>query len=177
MRTAGGSAWDDLTIGSPATAASHDPQPRPRSQGSAALRRRATLLAAIGVGGAVGAAARYGTALAEPPPSGAFPVATFLVNVVGAVMLGAIAALPAAWLAAHELTRPGLGTGFCGGLTTFSTMSVEIYQRWAGHLAVAMGYAAASLVAAPLCAWAGFSLVQAVRSRSREQREPPSQAR
>ena len=52
------------------------------------VRRRATLLAVIGAGGAIGTAARYGTALAIPPRSGAYPVATFLVNVVGAVILG-----------------------------------------------------------------------------------------
>jgi CrcB protein len=78
-----------------------------------ALRRRATLLAVIGAGGAIGAAARYGTLLALPPHLDAFPVATFLVN-VGAVILGAVAALPTDWLSAHELTRPAIGTGFCG---------------------------------------------------------------
>jgi fluoride exporter len=158
-------------------AASHDPQPTQRSRGGAAFRRRATLLAVIGTGGAIGAAARYGTALAIPPGSGAYPVATFLVNVVGAVILGAVAALPAGWLPAHELTRPAIGTGFCGGLTTFSTMSLEIYQRWAEHFPAAMAYAAASLVAAPACAWAGFSLVQTARRGSREEQKPPGQAR
>jgi CrcB protein len=126
----------------------------------ATLRRRISLLAVIGAGGAIGAAARYGTALAIPPRSGAFPVATFLVNIVGAVILGAVAALPAGWLPAHELTRPGIGTGFCGGLTTFSTMSLEIYQRLPGARSVALAYAAASLIAAPVCAWAGFALVR-----------------
>ena len=158
-----------------AAAASRDPQPG-QSWGSAAFRRRATLLAVIGAGGAIGSAARYGTALAIPPGSGAYPVATFLVNMVGAVILGAVAALPTGWLPAHELTRPAIGTGFCGGLTTFSTMSLEIYQRWAGDLPVAMAYAAASVVAAPACAWAGFSLVQAARGGSREQRGPSGQA-
>ena len=62
---------------------------------SAAVRRRVILLAVIGAGGALGAAARYGTGLALPPRLGAFPVATFVVNVVGAVILGAVAALPA----------------------------------------------------------------------------------
>src|SRR5215468_8393427 len=125
-----------------------------------ALRRRATLLAVVGAGGAIGSAARYGTGLALPPRLDAFPVATFLVNVVGAVILGAVAALPADWLTAHELTRPAIGTGFCGGLTTFSTMTLEIYQRSAAHSALAAVYAVTSLLAAPACAWAGFSLVQ-----------------
>ena len=140
---------------------------------SAAFRRRAILLAVIGVGGALGAAARYGTGLALPPRLDAFPVATFLVNVVGAVILGAVVALPADWLAAHELTRPAIGTGFCGGLTTFSTMTLEIYQRWAGHTALAAAYAVISLVAAPACAWAGFTLARSALNVSRERRAPP----
>jgi CrcB protein len=138
-----------------------------------ALRRRATLLAVIGAGGAIGAAARYGTALAIPTHLDAFPVATFLVNVVGAVLLGAVAALPADWLSAHELTRPAIGTGFCGGLTTFSTMTLEIYQRSSAHSTLAATYAVTSLVAAPACAWAGFSLTQTVRTISRKRRASP----
>ncbi len=113
------------------------------------------MLAVIGTGGALGAAARYGTALAIPPGSGAFPLATFGVNVVGAVILGAVAVLPDNWLPAHDLAKPGIGTGFCGGLTTFSTMTLEIYQLTPGHPQLAAGYAAASLLAAPLCALAG----------------------
>ena len=138
-----------------------------------ALRRRATLLAVIGAGGAIGAAARYGTALAIPARLDAFPIATFLVNVVGAVILGAVAALPADWLAAHELTRPAIGTGFCGGLTTFSTMTLEIYQRLPAHSRLAVAYAVTSLLAAPACAWAGFSLTQTARTVSRKRRAPP----
>jgi fluoride exporter len=138
-----------------------------------ALRSRVALLAVIGAGGAIGAAARYGTALAIPPRSGVFPVATFLVNVVGAVILGMVAALPAGWLPAHELSRPAIGTGFCGGLTTFSTMSLEIYQRFNGTPAVAVGYAAVSVIAAPACAWAGFALVRNRLAVSRARAAPP----
>ena len=140
---------------------------------SAAFRRRVILLAVIGGGGALGAAARYGAGLAIPPRLDAFPYATFLVNVVGAVILGAVVALPADWLAAHELTRPAVGTGFCGGLTTFSTMTLEIYQRSAAHSAVAAAYAVTSLVAAPACAWAGYRLTQTARTVSRKRRPPP----
>lgn len=135
-----------------------------------ALRRRLTLLAVTGAGGAIGAVARYGTTLAIPPRPDAYPVATFLVNVVGAIILGAVVALPADWLSAHELTRPAIGTGFCGGLTTFSTMTLEIYQRWSAHSAVAVAYAATSLLAAPACAWAGFRLVGTARTFSRKRR-------
>ena len=144
-----------------------------RSVPPTALRRRATLLAVIGAGGAIGAAARYGAGLAIPPHLDAFPVATFLVNVVGAVILGAVAALPTDWLSAHELTRPAIGTGFCGGLTTFSTMTLEIYQRSPAHSTLAAAYAVTSLVAALVSAWAGFSLTQTARAISRKRRASP----
>jgi fluoride ion exporter CrcB/FEX len=89
------------------------------------------------------------------------------------VILGAVAALPSDWLSAHELTRPAIGTGFCGGLTTFSTMTLEIYQRSPTHSMLAATYAVTSLVAAPACAWAGFSLTQTVRAVSRKRRASP----
>lgn len=134
------------------------------------LHDRLALLAVIGLGGAIGTATRYGMALAIPPESGGYPVATFLVNIIGAVLLGVIAELPTGSLPAHELTRPALGTGFCGGLTTFSTMSLEIYRLWPEHPEIAAGYAAASVSAAPACAWAGVVLVQAARAGRATQR-------
>ena len=137
------------------------------------LRASVTLLAVIGAGGAIGTAARYGTALAIPVHLSAYPLATVLVNVVGAVILGGVAALPTGWLPAHKLTQPAIGTGFCGGLTTFSTMSLEIYERAPGGMAVL--YAGASLLAAPLCAWAGHALVKIAHVGSPGQQPPPEQ--
>jgi CrcB protein len=136
------------------------------------VRDRLTVLAVIGAGGAIGAAARYGTALAIPPRSGAYPVATFLVNVVGTVILGAVAEVPVGRLPADRLSRPAIGTGFCGGLTTFSTMSLEIYRLWPGHPVVAAAYAAASLAAAPACAWAGVTLTRTARTIQCSRRTP-----
>jgi fluoride exporter len=138
----------------------------------AALRRRLALLAVIGAGGATGTAARYGTELAMEPGSDAYPVDTFLVNVVGAVILGAVAELPREWLLAHELTGSAISTGFCGGLTTFSTMSLEINGLWPAHPEIATAYAAASLAAAIACARAGSALVQTVRAIQRSRRPP-----
>jgi fluoride exporter len=145
----------------------------------AALRGRLALLAVIGAGGATGTAARYGTELAMEPGSDAYPVDTFLVNVVGAVILGAVAELPREWLVAHELTGSAISTGFCGGLTTFSTMSLEInglwayttYSTWAvdsltlaraGSGLAAMVNLVGSLLAGVLLAWAGVSAGSAV---------------
>ncbi len=66
-------------------------------------------------------------------------------NLVGCLVLGYLAA--AAWSARAELPITlGLGTGFCGSLTTFSALTVDVAQMardsdW-GH---AVGYLAASV--------------------------------
>ncbi|MFC9389487.1 fluoride efflux transporter CrcB [Streptomyces venezuelae] len=94
-------------------------------------RAEPPVVAAVAVGGALGASARYGAGLLWPTPEGAFPWTTFTVNVLGCALLGALMVLltekPAEWSAAppHPLLRPFLGTGFCGGFTTFSTYALE----------------------------------------------------
>lgn len=77
---------------------------------------------------------------------GAFPLATLVINVLGALLLGIVTGL-----VLHHGTSPDLklvvGTGFCGGFTTFSTAMVEtvrLVQARRGGLAV--GYLAATVV-------------------------------
>jgi CrcB protein len=61
--------------------------------------------------------------------------------------------------------RPLLGTGFCGALTTFSTMQVEILTMLDDHReGLAVGYAAASLAAGYLAIWVTTALVRRLRS-------------
>ena len=75
-------------------------------------------LAAVFIGGVVGALARAGVAEALPPAPGHWPWATLLVNVAGAFVLGAVAA--------RGYRRALLGQGFCGALTTFSAFQLEL---------------------------------------------------
>ncbi|MCU1688266.1 MAG: crcB, partial [Jatrophihabitantaceae bacterium] len=83
-------------------------------------------------GGAVGAPSRYLLDRAIQSRHGwRFPIGTLAVNVLGCLLLGAIAesAGAPAWVVAL------LGTGFCGGFTTFSTFAVESVELAAqGHL-------------------------------------------
>jgi CrcB protein len=97
-------------------------------------------LATVFVGGAAGALARAGVVEAWPPHAGHWPWATFLVNVAGAALLG--------WIVAGRRYHRLLGTGFCGALTTFSTLQLELLQMVdAQCVGLALGYAAASVAA------------------------------
>ena len=101
---------------------------------------------AIAVGGAVGAIARVLLGEALPVGTG-LPWATLIANVAGAALLGAIATVPVAAGRLGELRMPLVGIGFCGGLTTFSALSWELFDLIdRGSVAVAVAYATLSLV-------------------------------
>jgi CrcB protein len=105
-------------------------------------------LAAVFVGGAVGALARAGLSTWLAPAPDRWPWATFLVNIVGAFLLGYFTTRLLERLPLSAYRRPLLGTGFCGGLTTFSTMQVEmLHMVEHHHYGLAAGYLSASVVA------------------------------
>jgi CrcB protein len=119
-------------------------------------------LAAIFLGGAIGALARYALAQALPHDAGSWPWATFMVNVAGALALGYLTTRLQERLPPTAYRRPLLGTGLCGALTTFSTMQVELLQMLDdGRAVLAASYAAASLAAGVLAIAAATNLVRA----------------
>ena len=86
-----------------------------------------------------------------------FPWHTFTINVSGSFVLGLVA------MTCQFYNRPGwlllLGTGFCGGFTTFSTFSIEALALMEkGRPTAAAGYALGSVVAGILGAWVGVKL-------------------
>jgi CrcB protein len=100
-------------------------------------------LAAVFAGGVAGAIARAGVAEALPAAPGQWPWATFLVNVAGAFVLGLVIAR-----GVRGYRRELLGAGFCGALTTFSTLQLELLGMLdAGRVALALAYALASIAA------------------------------
>jgi CrcB protein len=121
-------------------------------------------LAAVFVGGAVGTLARAGLeALAAPDP-GRWPWPTFTVNVVGAFLLGYVVTRLLERLPTSSYRRPLLGTGFCGGLTTFSTMQVETIKMLENqHYGLAVGYTIASIAAGLLAVYVATVLTRRVR--------------
>jgi CrcB protein len=114
------------------------------------VRRDVAIVAAVAVGGAIGAAARYGLGLVWPDPVGTgFPWTTFAINVAGCLAIGALVAALEPLTAPHPLLRPLLGTGFLGGFTTLSTSSEQARALIAaGRWLVAGAYLAGTLVSA-----------------------------
>jgi fluoride exporter len=90
------------------------------------LRAHLPALGVIAVGGGIGSVLRYLLARALPRATDAFPTATLVTNLLGALLLGAlVVAVTEVWRP-HPLVRPALGTGLLGGFTTFSTFAVEV---------------------------------------------------
>ena len=119
---------------------------------------------AIFAGGAVGAVARAELAVQLVAAPGSWPWATFAVNVAGALALGYFATRLQERLPLSAYPRPFLGTGLCGGLTTFSTMQVELLQMLDRHAyGLAAGYAAGSIAAGFAGVWLATNLVRRVR--------------
>jgi len=115
-------------------------------------------LVLVGLGGAAGSALRAALGLAWPESP---LVTTLAINVVGAFLLGVIVAVldgPRGVGGGRRLrARLLLGTGFCGGFTTYSAVAVQTAEL-AGdaEFAVAGAYAAATLVVGALATLIGL---------------------
>ena len=96
---------------------------------------------AVGVAGLAGVLARYALGNAVSPTN--TPWMTLAINVAGSFVLGALIPL------GDDLPGPlrqGIAAGFCGGFTTFSTFSVEVfYDAHAGDAGFAILYLGASI--------------------------------
>lgn len=129
------------------------------------------LLGAIFAGGAVGTAARAWLQGAVPAAPGAWPWATWGINVAGALLLGVLLETLAAsgpdvgW---RRAVRLGVGTGMLGGFTTYSAFALDIEQLLrAGAWWLGLGYAVGTLVAGVAAAAAGtWATRRALRGRA-----------
>ena len=121
-------------------------------------------LAAIFAGGFVGAIARAALAQSLVTGPDRWPWATFIVNMLGAALLGYFVTRLQERLPPSLYRRAFLATGICGALTTFSTVMIELAQMLeAGRLGLAIAYTAASLAGGFAAVFLATKLVRRAR--------------
>ena len=118
----------------------------------------AAQLAMIALGATLGAWMRWGLSLWLNPRVAQFPLGTLASNLIGGYLIG----IAVAWFSAHPALTPEwrllVITGFLGGLTTFSTYSVEVVQLLqSGRLAMAGVLALIHLTGSLLLTILGFA--------------------
>jgi fluoride exporter len=131
------------------------------------------VVAAVAVGGIVGAEARYGLAVGLPHVPGAWAWSTLIANVTGCLLIGVLMVLVSERIR-HPLVRPLLGVGVLGGYTTFSTYTVDIQQLVAvGAARTALLYLSGTAIAALTAVYFGITITRRVAEhtgRDKEQR-------
>jgi CrcB protein len=130
------------------------------------------VLAVIAVGGVIGAECRYLVSVVLPHEPTGFPLATFLINILGCLLIGMLMVVIIEFGRGHRLARPFLGVGVLGGFTTFSTYATDVVTL-AQHqaAALALAYLVATPLAAVAAAWLGAAATRwsagVLRGRSR----------
>lgn len=120
------------------------------------------VVAAIAVGGAIGAALRYGVTLAWPDPLWA----TLTANLAGCLLIGVLMELVAEVRAGPALLRPFLGIGLLGGFTTFSAYALQVAAgAGAGRIGLAAGYLLGTVLGALVATWLGVVITRRLTRR------------
>ncbi|MBI1949612.1 MAG: fluoride efflux transporter CrcB [Deltaproteobacteria bacterium] len=111
----------------------------------------------IAVGGAAGTLLRYGFSVWLTAPGRPFPMPTLLANAIGCFVLSLIAGLTLKGLALSADVRLALSVGFCGGLTTYSSVNHEVLALVEeGRVPIALLYALVTVVVCGLMGVLGF---------------------
>lgn len=121
------------------------------------------MLAAIALGGALGAPARYGVAQLIHGSADGFPWATFVTNISGSFAIGLVLALLLDRFPPTRYLRAFVVTGFLGAYTTYSTFAVEtdlLVKN--GHILTALAYTGASLAVGAGAVWWGMAAARAL---------------
>ncbi len=102
----------------------------------------------VGLGGALGAMARYGIGTVVPAPANGFPLATALINIAGSLAMGLLIGVLARTTPQYQNEiRLFVAVGIFGGFTTFSSFSLDaitLIER--GDFLLATAYIVGSVV-------------------------------
>ena len=118
---------------------------------------------AVGLGGGMGALARYYIAGWVQPPGSEFNWGIFVVNITGGLLMGMIVEASALKLNLSPELRNFLTVGILGGYTTFSTFSLDsalMLQK--GQFGLAAAYIVGSVTLSIIALFAGLWLVRSI---------------
>lgn len=115
----------------------------------------------VGLGGFIGSVLRYLISMIPVKNDHSFPIHTFIINIVGAFVIGCIVAA----VAKNKNIDPNLvlflKVGICGGFTTFSTFSLEASNLMkSGHVGIALSYVILSVVLGIVAVFAAQYLIK-----------------
>jgi len=117
-------------------------------------------LGLVALGGAIGAALRYGVSIYLS--SDGFPWATLSVNMVGSLLLGIVAVALTQGLISQDAALI-LGTGILGAFTTMSTFSVETLNMFQNQqTSSAIIYVVATMIICPILAFLGWKIGETI---------------
>ncbi len=176
----GGRAAGDAVHDLPVDPDAVEPAPRPdRRRAPGVLRGRWDILLVIAAGGALGSVGRWAVSTAVPHDADGVPWATWVENVTGAFVLGALMVLILDAWPPNRYLRPFLGVGVLGGYTTFSTYMLDTRTLLAeGQVPIALGYLFGTLLTGLFAVWAGIGAaragVGALEHRRRHRHQQPS---
>ncbi len=112
----------------------------------------------VGLGGAIGSMLRFAVGLLFI--NKLFPLATFLINIIGSFFIGLIIGFVIKHESIDNNWKLFLATGICGGFTTFSTFSFENLQLLQqGKILLSMFYILGSVVLGITAAWMGYKFI------------------
>ncbi len=113
------------------------------------------------LGGGAGSGLRFLIGKYLNPMVDGFFLGTFLVNIIGCLLIGLLFGLSLRSETSHPAQSALLASGFCGGFTTFSTFGLELFlQLREGSYLPFIGYTMASLLIGILAVFLGFWLVR-----------------
>lgn len=118
----------------------------------------------VGIGGALGAAARYGAQSWIGSLANGFPTATFLINILGSIAMGLLVGVLAKTTPQYQNEiRLFVAVGIFGGFTTFSSFSLDaITMIERGDVLLASVYIVGSVILSVAGLWMGMLAIRVV---------------